>query len=781
MDSSTIDAIRQRIKDARQSRVDSAMQLQETDSQVLVEQYDIDTENRRDQMTVGDKLAASGNALVEDTLAGEIGEEIGQSVSGVIEATNNPESNAFDYMNEIFQLDRNFDPNWKPNSNDEQWQMIQDMVSSEGLDPESNEANFLASAGSEKDLLDRFEEIGRTKEVMSQVSDGGALSQGAFFAGSMVDADMLVGGIAYKGLKQASRLKTTDRMVKAGKITKEEAAEFMTANSRLDNMFMGAEAGAFGSVVGEGGRVALSPTGDIEDVYGAFLVGTTFGTTVGSVLPTNPARKIAENLELKRAANFFKEKDYGGQSDMNRAFRFTESAEGGFANVPGDRGGVTSQGISSKYFPTQQKELQDLIDKGDMRGARKYRRDFYKNEFYDKVVDDSMTPAQKKAIYDASVHHGVGKAKELYAKAGGDVNKLLDIRAQYMRDIVANDPSQEKFLDGWLNRVENLREDIRTDGGFIEEVNQMNYNNSVGAAAVGDGDDLAPALKNWDDWADEVLDENPVLDGMYDHMTGGDGNGLFEFVEADASPATRIAQQIGQGIYKGILKTPLKSDFDRLMGSGKIGRALAFKVYEDPLGRSTNNKSADATATYLNTEAANKYAPQATHHIDTYARDNDLGYSFLPKVRNKFNQDLSYYRADMNAGIVDDAQWHPSIVKASQEIDDAMEYTLTKLKEYGVDGFEDVQFNKGYVPRRYQQARFDDVLKSPGVSKRSVTQDFKTGLMKKNPDMDENDAFLYAAAIVDHLDRNESGIAGTLGMTTAAGEEQLYNTLQRMG
>jgi hypothetical protein len=61
--------------------------------------------------------------------------------------------------------------------------------------------------------------------------------------------------------------------------------------------------------------------------------------------------------------------------------------------------------------------------------------------------------------FDAAVNNGVGTAKSLLHKSGGDAGAYAQLRKNLYQNIAANNPSQKQFLQGWLNRVTGILKD----------------------------------------------------------------------------------------------------------------------------------------------------------------------------------------------------------------------------------------------------------------------------------------------------------------------------------
>jgi lysozyme family protein len=141
--------------------------------------------------------------------------------------------------------------------------------------------------------------------------------------------------------------------------------------------------------------------------------------------------------------------------------------EGGLSNVPGDRGGLTFEGISSISNP-------DLFTNGlptDAQVRQRYEERYVVGPGFDKIKDSRV----KSLLVDWGVTSGPAIAiKELQAilhveqdgilgpETAASANKLHpeDIvnglvakRVQMIGRLISKNPSQAKFAAGWLNRA----------------------------------------------------------------------------------------------------------------------------------------------------------------------------------------------------------------------------------------------------------------------------------------------------------------------------------------
>jgi hypothetical protein len=64
-------------------------------------------------------------------------------------------------------------------------------------------------------------------------------------------------------------------------------------------------------------------------------------------------------------------------------------------------------------------------------------------------------------IFDTRINCGMGAAKSILAKGGNDPAKLIGLRDDRYRDIAERYPKNKRYLQGWLNRDQDLRARLR--------------------------------------------------------------------------------------------------------------------------------------------------------------------------------------------------------------------------------------------------------------------------------------------------------------------------------
>lgn len=780
---SETERLQENITKLREDRLNAAQSVQ-GDFLIEDEQVGIAKATRIKDKSGAELIVDSASAGLQDTAAFNIGEDIGVRATGVmLRAGEESDPTAKAMASEFLKLSERFDdPSWDPRNNQEQLQIIESDIEELGLDIEGPEAEALMSARSDFERQIIKDQVQANQQRMQNVSDAGALGLASYLAASILDIDTLTGVGLFAKLRKGKKVASLNRAVKAGRMTKAEAKLLEDTASRMDNLKAGAEAGATSAVVVEGTRALLDPTADEKDVIGATIMATTLGTGIGTVLPTRRMDDVAKDIAFSRVLDDAAKANPAvpERANFNSAMRFVEDAEGGFASVPGDRGGDTLFGITRNFYPEQYAEVTRLMETKGPRAARRYARNFYKGEFYNKVVTPDMNAAQATVVMDTAVNSGQETATRLFQEAGGDVNRFLDLREEFVRDIVRNDPSQEQFLDGWLNRIDNLRDEVAGVRPARPVQPSMDLDGSVGAASTGQPGEVfvnasagAVQERAW-----QFFDDNPELDAAF--------TGLDEFVDVDATPLQKAVQATAERAYEGIKKTPFISDYDRLVrDAGVVGRFLAYHTLESPVGQIVNNRSAAATADLINRKAAVEYAPHASRHFDTWAKDKGI-----PRVSKKyvwdshleFGRELQLYRETIHAGGTPNPNTHKSIIAASEDLDRAYKTALDNNKKYGVEGFEDVEFISGYTPRKWRGEKFAKIESGAGIGSERVVQALKEGIMRMTPDMEEELAFIYATAIRRSA-RNSSmpSPVGSLMTTNSQGQAALEDAIRDLG
>lgn len=759
---SELERLRQGITARRDDQLDAAQSVQ-GDFDIEAEQVGVESASRVKDQTAGELITGSLKAGANVTAASTIGENIALHASGILKD----------------------DPEWNPRENETQKSEISTTISELGLDMESSEAVALMASGSQDELYVRTEQIKRDQELYQSVADAGPLGQALFMAGTLADVDTLAGVGVFGKISKAKRASRVNKMVETGVLNSDEAAQLLAMSTRSENALTGAQVGAASAFTVEGIRAVLDPNVDEKDVLGAMVMGTVLGGGLGSAIPAQRVERVAKDIAFTRVVKDLKKIDLTSKTDkqFKRGLDFVFKSEGGFANVKGDAGGKTLFGISIANYPKQYAKAQEIRKTQGEDAARKYASKFYKGEFYDKVVTKDMDSNTATVMLDTAVLFGQARAKKFYKEANGDLNKMLDIREAYHRNRATktvDGVSQEKFLDGWVNRVNDLRNEVRN--GNPEPIPNPTFkfdlDNSVGAAARDKSGEEVLIPQTSHDLMNQVndwFDDNPEIDAVF--------RSHGEFVDEFRGPLAKASQKAAETMYAGIQKTPLASQYDRLLNdAGVVGRYLAHHTVSNPVGFNVNNRSAEATGVRINEMVARQYAPNAGVHYAAWAKDKGIkktSKDYYWNSHKEYGKELQHYRENLHAGnVIEDV--HPSIKEASDDLDRAFSMALEYNKRHKVEGFEDVEFIPGHTPRNWVGDRFNKLEATLGSKK--VTDALTEGIMRKTPDMDPKVAAIYAGAIRRAaMDKQLSSPVGSLMTVNIDGKASLERAIQDLG
>jgi lysozyme family protein len=165
------------------------------------------------------------------------------------------------------------------------------------------------------------------------------------------------------------------------------------------------------------------------------------------------------------------------KENFDASFERVIKAEGGYVNDPDDRGGETNLGVTIGAWSAY---LGREIKPGEMKALTKETvKPFYRAMYWDKVKGDDLPLAVDYTVFDFAVNAGVSRAAKFLQRAVGAVDdgvigsgtlgkvavtnkqRLLTNFAEqkqgFYKGLAINNPSQQKFLKGWLARVDHVK------------------------------------------------------------------------------------------------------------------------------------------------------------------------------------------------------------------------------------------------------------------------------------------------------------------------------------
>lgn len=175
--------------------------------------------------------------------------------------------------------------------------------------------------------------------------------------------------------------------------------------------------------------------------------------------------------------------DFGRHGRKGRMAEFVKYApklisfEGGYVWHPEDKGGPTCCGVTLKTFQQYYGKDKTKEDLRDMKHSQ--WRHIMKDGYWDKVKGDKIdNQSLAEIIADWCVNSGAVSIRKVQRLLGceadgivgpitlslintADAESLHDriwkARQQHYIDIVKKDPSQKKFMNGWMNRLNQFK------------------------------------------------------------------------------------------------------------------------------------------------------------------------------------------------------------------------------------------------------------------------------------------------------------------------------------
>lgn len=165
-------------------------------------------------------------------------------------------------------------------------------------------------------------------------------------------------------------------------------------------------------------------------------------------------------------------------SNATTAINKVLATEGGYVNHPADRGGPTNWGITQATYESwvgRSSSLNEIINM-----PKETAIAIYKARYWDTIGGDFIKSySVAYAIFDQAVNRGIvvslKRAQKVlgFSQTGTLANDFINalnnynpeafleqyllLSEQAYRTIVLNNPTQAVFLQGWLNRVEDLK------------------------------------------------------------------------------------------------------------------------------------------------------------------------------------------------------------------------------------------------------------------------------------------------------------------------------------
>ena len=133
-------------------------------------------------------------------------------------------------------------------------------------------------------------------------------------------------------------------------------------------------------------------------------------------------------------------------TNLETALVFSLKWEGGYSFDKDDPGGETNYGISKRAHPDL--DIKNL--------TMPLVVEIYRKEYWEPAGCDNLDLPLAVCVFDTSVNMGVRKALQ-FLKETKEPIAYTTLRRNRYYELAKNNPKLNKFLNGWLNRIIDLR------------------------------------------------------------------------------------------------------------------------------------------------------------------------------------------------------------------------------------------------------------------------------------------------------------------------------------
>lgn len=152
--------------------------------------------------------------------------------------------------------------------------------------------------------------------------------------------------------------------------------------------------------------------------------------------------------------NLFKTKT----DNFDVAMKIVLGFEGGLSDHKADKGGLTNYGVTQKTY--DQYRIQCELPAQSVKSISKNEvKEIYRT-FWDQSRASTLPLKSGIAVFDMAINSGAGTALKYWKMSEDNLEKFFELREGFYRSIVQKNSSQKVFLNGWLNRLKHLRDQL---------------------------------------------------------------------------------------------------------------------------------------------------------------------------------------------------------------------------------------------------------------------------------------------------------------------------------
>ena len=146
--------------------------------------------------------------------------------------------------------------------------------------------------------------------------------------------------------------------------------------------------------------------------------------------------------------------------NFEKVIKYLFESEGGYVNDKDDRGGQTNYGVTQATYDSWRKQkglpIKDVKNITKDEAKKLYYEEFWKGTGASEVKD----LREAYLLFDTAIICGPYNAQKMYKRAGGNIYQFLKERAKFHNVDIKKNPEQEKFKEGWFNRLKDLENNM---------------------------------------------------------------------------------------------------------------------------------------------------------------------------------------------------------------------------------------------------------------------------------------------------------------------------------
>lgn len=162
---------------------------------------------------------------------------------------------------------------------------------------------------------------------------------------------------------------------------------------------------------------------------------------------------------------------------FKEALKIVRVVEGGYVNDPYDPGGATKYGITQRTYNAYRKKSNLNLKEVKYLQEDEAEEIYYKEYWVKSDAENFDDPRMSLAVFDGEVNHGHSANKNFIALSKGRFDDYLNIRI----DSYKKDPNAKRYVNGWLNRIDFIKNNAEEYKRNVESVDVQYSSNKQNA------------------------------------------------------------------------------------------------------------------------------------------------------------------------------------------------------------------------------------------------------------------------------------------------------------